>query len=283
MKTVKETFQDAVLQLEPVYGGTESESMMRILLEDAFSLSNAGSALTFTGTDRLQVFLDRLLKHEPLQYILGQADFYGLKFKVDQRVLIPRQETEELVFWILETIRENAGRPEPTLLDIGTGSGCIPITVKKRCPDWTVSATDVSPGALEVARENAQRHGTEVEFLPADILEEPEWQKFGKYDIIVSNPPYIPVRERHLMPRNVLEFEPGAALFVPDTDPLIFYRCIARFARRHLRPGGWLFYELNEYNAVEVQQLLMEHDFETVILQKDMQGKQRMIRAKTGE
>ena len=283
MKTINETYLDAVSRLLPSYGEPESKSMIRILLEDGFFLPNVTSSQPFSGTDRLEDYLERLLANEPLQYLLGQADFYGLKFKVDRRVLIPRQETEELVFWILETIRGRTDLQNARVLDIGTGSGCIPIVLKKNVARLEVGGLDISGGALQVAAENALRNEVEVRFWPADILKKDEWPALGHWDVVVSNPPYIPERERSLMPQHVLAFEPGTALFVSNEDPLVFYRYIAHFAWEYLRPGGLLFFELNEFNAQQVEGLVADLGFPVVELAKDMQGKWRMLRAEKGK
>ncbi|MCB9265355.1 MAG: peptide chain release factor N(5)-glutamine methyltransferase [Lewinellaceae bacterium] len=265
-----------MLTLEPLYGPGEAKSITRIVFEDAFGIRNPNrkEALNPEQQKRLNEISARLREQEPVQYILGEADFYGLRFSVDRRVLIPRPETEELVHWMLETLKG----PPLRVLDIGTGSGCIPVTLKKHRPKWDVWATDISPGALELASENAARNGVEARFQQADILEEAQWVKFGRFDAIVSNPPYIPEQQASLMPENVWRYEPRQALFVENEDPLLFYHTISRFATRKLLPGGWLFFETNEFNAGEVAKILVEQGFMQVELKLDINGKERMAR-----
>ena len=215
-----------------------------------------------------------MIWHEPIQYILGEADFYGLKFKVNPSVLIPRAETEELVHLILSNHKNGT---ELKVLDIGTGSGCIPISLKKNRAKWLVSACDVSSGALAVANANAVKNGVEVDFFLRDILDERLSFEAQYFDIIVSNPPYIPFEERALMPKNVLENEPHLALFVENDTPLIFYKRIADVANASLKVGGQLYFECNEFNAQKVAQVLQDKAFTAVEIHQDMQGKDRMI------
>ena len=264
--------------LTPLYGEGEAQSIARIVFEDAFQIKNLTNQ-PFSNTDfeKLLSIQKRLLNHEPVQYILGEADFYGLKFKVNENVLIPRPETEELVYWIIETAQQ-AGR-SLSILDIGTGSGCIPITLKTELPTCRISACDVSKEALKIARENAILNDTEIDFFQVDILDKKQWIMLNDFDIIVSNPPYIPHAERALMPENVLKFEPDLALFVEEDEPLIFYKTITEFALQKGNKNGWLFFEMNEYNAEEVANLLTINHLKSVQIQKDLQNKDRMIRA----
>ena len=275
MKSIQEYFNLLVRKLTPIYGKGEAKSIARIVFEDAFRLFDFSSVRPFLFQQEFQSIQERLLKKEPVQYVLGQADFYGLKFKVTPDVLIPRSETEELVHWILETNQLEA----PRILDIGTGSGCIPITLKKKLPLAEVMAVDVSEKALAVAQENAQLNEVTVALQQVDILNKPDWNQLPKFDIIVSNPPYIPTKEAALVPDWVKNFEPSLALFVSNEDPLIFYRTIAEFALTHLDSTGILFFETNEFNAAEVQEVLMDRGYQDVQLQKDLFGKERMIRA----
>lgn len=265
-------------QLQALYDEGEARSIARIVLEELLqSRIVPGDALLSDHQKTiLAAWTDRLLEGEPVQYVVGNTHFYGLVFATDARALIPRPETEELVHWVLETHPAGSKR---RVLDIGTGSGCIAVTLKKKRPDWEVSAVDASFDALQLAWENARRLQCAVEFIRQDMLDEALWAGLGRFDIIVSNPPYIPAAERALMPEQVLRFEPEAALFVPDEDPLRFYRAIAQFARPALCPGGQLFFEINEFRAEEVAALLREYGFEEVTLQEDMQGKLRMCRA----
>ena len=245
---------------------------------------------------QLTIITQRLLQYEPVQYVLGEADFYGLKFRVNANVLIPRHETEELVYWIIETVKERSRRtmdieyrvnpsdliPQhlsvSTLLDIGTGSGCIPITIKKKCPEITVHALDVSDGALEVAHENAMLNRVEVAFHLMDILNETRWEELPTFDIIVSNPPYIPMKEKALMPTHVLAFEPSLALFVENDEPLLFYQIICSFAMQKLKKGGLLFFELNEFSGEKVLDWMKQTGFQECELKKDLNGKIRMAK-----
>lgn len=278
--TIHQAYQGLVAALEGLYGPGEARSIARIVFEDAFGIYSFTRQETFTPElqARLHHITTRLLTHEPIQYILGIADFYGLKFKVSRQVLIPRPETEELVHWMLEILDEKALK----ILDIGTGSGCIAVTLKKQRPGWEIWAVDISPEALEVAQENAAMNRVEVCFQQQDILDESQWGRLGRFDAIVSNPPYIPEREAALMPENVRRYEPRKALFVGNEDPLLFYRAIARFARRHLTPGGRLFFETNEFNAGQVAELVRSQGFDPVELKQDLSGKERMVAGRWG-
>ena len=273
MKSIQTTYQQFISQLSPIYGQREAQSIARIVFEDAFKLFDFTSSQPFLFEDDLQKIAQRLRTYEPVQYILGQADFYGLKFKVTPDVLIPRPETEELVYWI---VAENT-QSNPSILDIGTGSGCIPILLKKKIPSAEVTAMDVSKEALTVAKENAQLNEVAISFIQQDILQKSIWTNNPTYDVIVSNPPYIPTKEAALMPSWVKDFEPALALFVSNEDPLIFYRIIADFALTHLTIGGKLYFETNEYNAQEVAVLLRTKGFKKVYVKEDMSGKERMI------
>lgn len=275
---IKEAYERLLSQLSGLYGRGEAASIARIVFEDALGIANVlrPGALGLEQAARLEEASTRLLRGEPLQYVLGQADFYGLKLQVDARVLIPRQETEELVHWVLE---ENDARYR-SLLDIGTGSGCIPIALKKHRPAWQISALDISSAALELAAENARANNLEVAFIEANILDASVWPTLGQYDLIVSNPPYIPPSEAQLMPPWVLQHEPHLALFVEERAPLLFYEAIADFAHAVLRPAGRLYFELNEYNANQVAQVLDKKGFVGVELKRDLNGKERMARGR---
>ncbi len=280
------SYDEFATALHSLFDPREAQSIARIVFEDCFNLQRsrfAQAILNDTQASHLESIFFALQRNEPLQYILGQADFYGLKFKVDPRVLIPRPETEELVEWVLETINTPALTTSPRILDIGTGSGCIPITLAKKQPRAELWGLDVSAGALRLAQENAQLNQVQIHWREVDILQESHWpQHFAPppaFDVIISNPPYIPEREQSLMPAQVTQFEPHLALFVADDDPLIFYRQIAHFARQYLRANGYLFFECNEYNAKAVVALLAETGWKQVELREDLSGKERMIRA----
>lgn len=216
----------------------------------------------------------RLQKNEPIQYIMGETEFFGLPFKVNKHTLIPRPETEELVEWILD--HSESGIQNPEFLDIGTGTGCIAVSIAKNLSNSKVSALDISEEALEVARENAKVNGVEVDFFQKDILAAETLPK--KYDIIVSNPPYVRELEKKQMRPNVLRYEPRAALYVSDEDPLRFYRAISFLAKAHLNPGGQLFFEINEYLAGEMTEILKASGFKDIEVKKDVYGKDRMLR-----
>jgi len=218
----------------------------------------------------------RLLKAEPIQYILNEAWFYDIPFYVDKNVLIPRPETEELVDRI---IKDHQARQNISLLDIGTGSGCIPVILKRKLPQASVSACDVSPGALKIARKNAATYKlADIDFKELDFLDERNWELLPEADVLISNPPYIPETDKTTMHRNVLDYEPHLALFVPDKDPLIFYRKIADAARQLLRPGGHIYLEVHEQWAQETLFLYESRGFAAAV-QTDLQGKQRFIKA----
>jgi release factor glutamine methyltransferase len=257
------------------YGAGEAESIARIVMEDVF-----GEQQLAVANFKFHEILARLLAGEPVQYVLGQADFFGLKFKVNPTVLIPRQETEELVAWVLEFLKTSK-LEHPALLDVGLGSGCIGITLKKKFPRLNLFGLEKSKAALEVAVENARLimgGNAEFEFAEGDIFKLFDWEKFPKLDVVVSNPPYIPHVEKVMLPEHVAAHEPAEALFVSDDDPLGFYRAIADFSLKKLNAGGALFFECNEFNASEVADLLREKGFSKVELRKDLAGAERMVR-----
>jgi len=218
-----------------------------------------------------------LLKDKPVQYILGTTDFFGLSFRVNSKVLIPRPETEELVEIVLKTLDiEQTYR----ILDVGTGSGCIAISLKHFRPASEVVALDVSEFALEVARENAESNHALIEFKRMDILDEAQRSSLGKFDLIISNPPYIPNYEKLAMKRNVLDFEPPISLFVPDDDPLLFYRALLNFSEHHLLSGGSVFCEVNQSLASETAQLFKQSGMHAVQIKDDFKGNKRFVSGK---
>ena len=231
------------------------------------------TSLTESQIFTLQRAAKRLKAQEPLQYILQQAHFRGLDFFVDQRVLIPRSETEELVGWVME----NGIRDGEKVLDVGTGSGCIAISLKKENSGAEVYAVDVSPDALEVARKNAGKLGVQINFHLLDILNPKFAEELPIYDMIISNPPYVTPTDRRLMKDNVTRYEPHLALFVEEDDPLIFYREIIRFSQAHLVDKGRIFLECNERSAMEVARMLSSAEFKNVEIRKDMKGKERFV------
>jgi release factor glutamine methyltransferase len=224
----------------------------------------------------VNAIIRRLQQQEPLQYVLGTAHFYGLELEVNPAVLIPRPETEELVDII---VRENTGKPSLQILDICTGSGCIPIALSAHLQAQQVYGLDVSEPALAVARKNALKYNQPVTWLQQDILNQPLTLTPASLDIIVSNPPYVLEQEKKLMRRNVLDFEPHLALFVPDTDPLLFYKRIGELSVSLLKPGGNLYFEINESKAPALTNLLQEQGFASVEVRKDLFGKERFLKA----
>ena len=255
-------------RLKRKYSIDEINSMLKILEEDIEDFDELAE-------QELQDICDRLLADEPIQYVTGVAPFYGYFFKVNPHVLIPRPETEELVHHILKV---SSNFLNPTMIDIGTGSGCIPITLAKLTKSTNINAIDISMDALSVAIDNAHKLNAQVSFSIIDILEEDDWMQLeDKFNIIISNPPYIPHSEKSLMSANVIDNEPHVALFVEDEDPLIFYSKILEFSRERLSNHGYIFLECNEYNIQEVAKLYEGH-FDVQIL-SDMQGKERIIKA----
>ncbi len=294
------TYHDICQRLTPLYGQQEAKAMTRLLLEDLFSLSfadilcGATEHLSDADTLRLQQSVDRLLDAEPLQYVTGIAFFCDHPFHVAPGVLIPRPETE----WMVDTAVGLATASAPRILDIGTGSGCIAISISLALADrhCHTEAWDISEDALRIATDNAERLGAEVKFRRRDALrlEEdfPAEENQGgaevliadnassaSWDIIVSNPPYICNREAADMHANVLRHEPHLALFVPDTDPLLFYRAIARYAMRSLRKGGWLLFECNTLYAHDTAQMASDMGFATSVVEDDCFGKPRFVKA----
>jgi len=233
-------------------------------------------ALSAEEEERLKNISNRVMRHEPVQYVLNEAWFCGLKFFVDSNVLVPRPETEELVEWIISNCKFPVD--ELKILDIGSGSGCIPISLKRRIRKAEVWSCDVSDGALTVARKNAAELGTEINFLHLDFLQKNLWNDLPSFDIIVSNPPYIPEKDSQQMQPNVLNYEPATALFVPDDDPLVFYRAIAEFGKTHLKKPGNIYTEIHENPGPAITGLFQSMGY-TTELKKDMQQKDRMIRA----
>jgi len=269
-------FRELVHALTPRYGASEAAAIARIVLEDVFHARTiADFELPAESAPLWHALVARLEAGEPVQYVLGQADFFGLKFRVDSRVLIPRQETEELVALALKLLRRHTN---PTVLDIGTGSGCIAITIKKKLPGARVFAVDVSADALAVAADNARNLQAAVCFEQGNILNPAFEFAAGALDLVVSNPPYIPYSEAALMPDHVKLHEPELALFVPEADPLCFYRRIGAWAADRLKPGGWLLFEINEFRAEGVADILRRLGYAQVEILPDLSGAPRMVR-----
>lgn len=284
LKNLKSRFHQL---LDPIYGVEEVDSFFRLLIEYYFNLKpitlvmNPNYEVDELGAIKMEEALARLKTQEPIQHILGETEFFGLLFKVSEFTLIPRPETEELVQWIVDMCKS---RTEPLrILDIGTGSGCIPISLGNCLPNTEIYALDVSGEALKVAEENAERNKVEVKFIKGDILNY-ETLESGflnlNFDVIVSNPPYVRELEKEEMKPNVLEYEPELALFVPDHDPLRFYKVITKFANKYLKNSGLLFFEINQYLGKEMEELLLANDFKEIELRQDMFGNDRMLKGK---
>ncbi|MBA3648802.1 MAG: peptide chain release factor N(5)-glutamine methyltransferase [Chitinophagales bacterium] len=280
--TVKNAFDFYVKSLSSIYETREAENISYWVFEDKIKMNR--TAFPIHGNDdipelkanQLAYSLLRLMQGEPVQYVLGYSYFFGLKLKVSKSVLIPRPETEELVEWILKDSSLENDKKGLRILDIATGSGCIAIALKLADPSFQVVATDLSEKALRIAKENAEECGAQINFIQHDILSE-EWNfPFSDFDVIVSNPPYVTDSEKNAMHKNILNFEPPEALFVPDHDPLIFYKSILRFVRTHLTPKGKIFLEINEKFAEEIKKLLIKENFQSIV-KKDMDDKYRMI------
>ena len=266
--------------LQGVYDKEEVHCFFYILCDfflqySRFEVSMAlDTIVSAKNTTAFEKALLRLKKQEPIQYILGTTEFYGLTFKVNKHTLIPRPETEELVDWVLSNLHDQDRVLD--ILDIGTGSGCIAISLAKNIPTARVSGIDISEKTLEVAQENAVKNQVLVSFCKKDILRTTSLE--NKYDVMVSNPPYVRQLEKKAMKANVLDYEPGLALFVPNEDPLLFYRKIAQLAMVSLQTRGWLYFEINEYLSKEMDVLLKDIGFANIEIKKDFREVPRMIK-----
>lgn len=280
-------------QLASSYEATEAAKIAAMVLEKITGMNNSirrlhhGEPLLVQQLHLLTEVHQRLQQHEPVQYVLGEAWFYDFKLFVDKNVLIPRPETEELVDWIVKDVRA-AGKAffkkapadlatELKIIDVGTGSGCIALALKKEMPRAEVWGCDASEEALNIARRNSAQLGIRVDFTGIDFLDEAQRRQLPAVNIAVSNPPYIPLQEKAGMPLNVVLHEPHQALFVPDEDPLVFYKALAAFGIDRLHPGGAVYLEIHENLGKEVTQLLQQNGC-TTELRKDMQGKERMVK-----
>ncbi|MBI2282097.1 MAG: peptide chain release factor N(5)-glutamine methyltransferase [Bacteroidetes bacterium] len=276
---------DTLVKLALLYDDREAANICDWVLEQVTGqkridrLINKQATLPEEQVTRLQQIIAELQTHRPVQYVLGEAWFAGMRFFVDESVLIPRPETEELVEWIVtEYGRQDKEQRTRSILDIGSGSGCIPIALKKKLQHHQVSSIDISEAALSVARKNAATLTADIHFQQLNFLEERNWPALPVFDVIVSNPPYVKQSEQSAMAKHVLDFEPSVALFVQDEDALIFYRKIAAFGKTHLGKGGAIFLEINEALG-KVTVSLYEQEGYTTELRKDLQGKDRMIKA----
>ena len=299
--TIHEAQQQLLFQLYHLYDNREAANIADWVMEHITGwkkidrIINKKVPLLPHRIEQLEQYTKELLEHKPVQYVLHEAWFCGMPFYVDEHVLIPRPETEELVEWIVQEAgsrksevgsqkseaRSDIGlqTSDFRLLDIGTGSGCIPIALKKKLPWAQVYSCDVSEGALAVAQKNATAQQADVHLLQADFLNRDSWQQLPSVDLIVSNPPYIPQSDEHTMQPNVLEYEPHVALFVPNDDALLFYKAIAEFAQQKLQRGGSIYAEIHEDLGDQTKALFLSKGFTSVEIKKDMQGKDRMIKA----
>ncbi len=282
MITVKDAYQTFKTRLELIYAAQEIEALTSLVLVELTGRSRAQlkafgeSALTHDQFERLTNVLDQLLTGMPVQYVLGHTEFYGHTFKVTPAVLIPRPETEELVEWVAQTIGHQQGLK---LMDIGTGSGCIPISLKLTNTKNELYAVDISSEALDIAKENAVSNQADITFVETDILKPlPAQIAVERFDVIISNPPYVTGADKRHMHKNVTDFEPHMALFVLDDDPLLFYVRIADVAHELLVDGGYLFFEINESFGQETSTMLASKGFKNIELRQDMSGRDRMIR-----
>lgn len=282
MIKVKELRDRIISELKGVYSDKENINLADIIIQFCTGIEKY-QAMTSPDlvieTHHEQIILQKLTElkqFKPVQYIMGRAFFCDLELEVSPAVLIPRPETEELVKWISD---DHAGVKGLKILDIGTGSGCIIISLGKKLEGSELTALDVSEDAIRIAMRNAGKYTVPVHFYVVDIHNEKACDQLGSFDIIVSNPPYVRNLEKEKMRPNVIDYEPGIALFVPDKDPLVFYRTIGNFAKKHLGNGGKLYFEINENLGQEVVRLLFKDGFGEVTLRKDMQGKDRMVSA----
>lgn len=274
----KAIYDGFIQAISPVFGLGEAQSIARIVQEDVFQ-NQAFDTLYPVELNRLQSIEKQLVSGIPLQYILGSADFYGMKLVVDESVLIPRQDTESLVYEVIRFAQANGNSRRIKILDIGTGSGCIALALQKEIGWADVLAVDVSIPALNIARKNNQNLNLCTQFERFDVLDESSWRRMGIFDIIVSNPPYIPPSEQAVMPQLVTENEPELALFVPEEDAYLFYRKIGAFAKKHLAENGLLAFEINEFRAEETASVLIALGFDIEIKQ-DLNGADRVLQAR---
>ena len=278
---IKEYRTQFIQELTPIYDAGEAESFFYLILEEKHQLKRIDLALhpdlVFSEAEIVvwNSILEQLKLEIPVQYLLGKTSFYGLDFEVNENVLIPRPETEELVEWILESRKSKVESQNIRILDIGTGSGCIAISLAKNIPNAQVFAIDVSEKALATAKKNAERNAVEVTFINQNILETEDLRQ--QFDIIVSNPPYVRNLEKEEIKKNVLDNEPHLALFVEDNDALIFYKKIAELAQKNLSENGQLYFEINQYLGKETVDLLEKMNFKNIELRKDIYGNDRMI------
>jgi release factor glutamine methyltransferase len=282
MLSYNDAFYGLRNNLQSLYDAQEAAAIAHELmyavtgLDKLKRLSEKDSLLTDEHQLRYDEMQAALLTGKPLQYVIGESWFMGRKFKVNEHVLIPRPETEELVQWITDDWKN---KQAISILDIGTGSGCIPVSLKSGLPGATVAACDISEGALDTAKDNARSHGADISFIQLNFLHQTKRVELPAYDVIVSNPPYIPVTEQDSLHKNVRDFEPALALFVPGDDALLFYREIALFGETHLKAHGAIYCELHVDHAIATKELFEQAGYASVEIRKDMHGNLRMLKA----
>lgn len=280
LKNFKELLKSS---LESIYPETETDSFFFLLIDEYLDLQRIDFTLNpdfLITKSKLQILnnaLEKLKNEEPIQYIIGKTEFYGYPFLVDNNTLIPRPETEELVEWVIFEATKFSSKNSLKILDIGTGTGCIPISIAKKLPNASITSIDVSPHALKIAKKNAELNNVKINFIEADILKTVTLPE--KFDIIVSNPPYVRELEKKEIQNNVLQNEPHLALFVSNENPLIFYEKIADLATQHLSKNGLLFFEINQYLGKETQHLLEKKQFINIELKKDLFKNYRMTKS----
>jgi len=282
--SIRDIYNSTVLEISGLLPEEEARAIADRLFEHYFHLSPIQRVMAYSRlapndqSAQIKTAIAQVLKHVPLQYVIGKAWFMDMEFDVNESVLIPRPETEELVSLILKSVPVIDSLRNFEIIDIGTGSGCIAISLKKHLPHSSVSAVDISKEAIAVAEGNALKNEAEVNFMNVDILDSLQWHVLPECNLIVSNPPYITLSEKLLMRPNVLNYEPHTALFVPDGDPLLFYRSIMMLAKAKLIPGGTLWLEINEAFGPDVVSLFENEMFKEQILLKDMFGKHRFVK-----
>jgi len=280
--TIRDAKQAIIAAIEPIYDNREAINIATLLIEELTGLSKMNqflqkqSILSEELIGKLNPYIERLSKGEPIQYIIGKAWFMELELMVNSHTLIPRPETEELVDALIKYLKANDAK-KVQILEIGSGSGCIPIAIAKYYPEARITSIDISEKALDVAKKNAQHIGVDIHWQQFNFLDPTQWDSLGSFDIIISNPPYIRKAEAASMHTNVLNFEPHTALFVEDNDPLIFYKAIHQFGKNHLNTKGAVFLEINEGLGAETA-ALFNVDFK-VDIKRDMQNKERMLLA----
>ncbi len=281
--TIEKARKEILESIRNIYDQSEANNIAELLIESITKLPRseriikASQILSTSQRELLYSSIPRLQEHEPIQYVINEAWFAGMRFFVDRNVLIPRPETEELVDWVAKEVKGQNSKVK--ILDVGTGSGCIAIALKNKLRDVEMWACDISDEALNIARINADALNATIDFVPLNFLDPGQRKQLPGIDVIVSNPPYVPVNEKIEMKKNVAEYEPSTALFVPEDDPLIFYKAIATFGREKLSKGGSIYVEIHENLGEQIRELFLSKEYGAVQLKKDLQGKNRMIKA----